>query len=247
MSPRLKGMETADAREKKLQGHRAEAEFAALIGGKVYARGGGRKKDVYDKNGDHYSVKAGAKKWQIFLYSRKRCMEDEIIQALNGMGDALVRCLDAFPETHAEYEGDKPRFKEALKAPMRRLRDILSRRVKLTAFLKEALFTDGIDYLAVKDGEAFHVFPAKGVLREMSAMRAENSEKRGKNQTDCQKVVFKRDDKTVGEIEIRTDPTNYRAVKFWMDRRIVLKWMLDANIPGARKVGPQTPNLPLQK
>ena len=231
MSPRLKGMETEAAREKKLQGHRAEGEFAERIGGEVYRRGG-RKKDVRDKHGDFYSVKAGEKKWQIFLYAESRFLEDPVFQALNGIGDVFVRCLRAFPPSHAEYERDKPRFKEALKTPMRKLREVLARPVKLKAFLKESLFADGIDYLAVKDGEDFHVFHASDALDLLSRMTAENSQKRGRGQTDCQKTVFKWEGKTVGEIEIRTDRDNYRLVKFWMSKPLTLG-LLRTNIAAA--------------
>ena len=229
MSPRLKGMETAAAREKKLQGHRAEGEFAALVGGEVYKRGA-RKKDVRDRHGDFYSVKAGEKKWQIFLYAESRFRDDVVFQALNGVGDVFVGCLRAFPPAHAEYASDKPRFKEALKAPMRELRGVLSRPLKLKAFLKESLFADGIDYLAVKDGAAFHIFHSAEVLDVLGKMTAENSQRRGRGQTDCQKVVFKREGKTIGEIEIRTDRDNYRLAKFWMSKPLTLE-LLRASIP----------------
>lgn len=236
MSPRPKGMETADAREKKLQGHRAEEEFAERIGGEVYKRGA-RKKDVRDRHGDFYSVKAGEKKWQIFLYAESRFRGDVVFQALNGIGDVFIDCLRAFPSAHSEYAADKPRFKEALKEPMRALREILSRPLKLKAFLKESLFADGIDYLAVKDGEVFHVFHSVEVLNVLGKhLTAENSRRQGRGQVDCQKVVFKRKGetgdkmKTIGEIEIRTDRSNYRLVKFWMHKPMTLD-LLRANIP----------------
>ena len=231
MSPRPKGMKTEVARDKKLRGHRAEEEFAGRVGGEVYRRGG-RKKDVRDRHGDFYSVKAGEKKWQIFLYAESRFLGDAVFQALNGIGDVFVRCLRAFPPEHSEYLRDKPRFKEALKAPMRELRETLARPVKLKAFLKESLFADGVDYLAVKDGGKFHVFHADDALNLLSQMSAENSRRRGHGQTDCQKVVFKREGKTMGEIEIRTDKDNYRRAKFWMSKPLTLEWMR-AGVPAA--------------
>lgn len=235
MGPRLKGMATEDAREKKLQGHRAEAEFAVLIGGEVYKRGG-RKKDARDRHGDFYSVKAGDKKWQIFLYAESRFLTDAVFRALNGLGDVFVRCLRAFPPTHAEYAQDKPRCKVALQAPMRELREILARPVKLKAFLQEALFADGIDYLAVKDGAEFHVFHRADALAVLGRMTAENSRKRGRGQADCQKTVFKWAGRTVGEIEIRTDRDNYRLAKFWMSKPLTLGLLRDniAEVADAR-------------
>ena len=236
-APRPKGMETADAREKKRQGHRAEKEFAEAIGGRVYDRRSGRKKDVYDIHGDSYSVKAGEQKWQIFLYSKKRFLEDPVFQALNGIGDALIRCLDAFPDKHAKYERDKKRFKEALKIPMRELQRILAPRIKLKAFLKEALFADGVDFFAIKDKGVFCVFRASDTLEVLSRMKVENSHARGVGQTDCQKVVFKRGDKTIGEIEIRTDESNYRSAKFWMSKALTLEWLRE-EIPETKSKRP---------
>ena len=225
-------MEPEAARKVRRQGHRAEKEFAAVIGGEVYNRVNVRKKDARDRHGDFYSVKAGEKKWQIFLYAEARFRDDAVFQALNGIGDIFVDCLRAFPPEHPEYERDKPRFKEALKSPMRELREVLSRPAKLKLFLKESLFADGIDYLAVKDGGLFHIFHATDVLNVLAKMTAENSQKRGRNQTDCQKVVFKWEGKTVGEIEIRADPKNYRKAKLWMSRPKTLE-LLRANIPAA--------------
>jgi len=87
-----RAMTTEAARRVKLAGHQAEKEFANLIGGQIYP--GSRKKDVVDARGNIHSVKSGAKKWQIFLYGKKR-FEDSI----GFLGAHLfIDCIDSFPE-----------------------------------------------------------------------------------------------------------------------------------------------------
>lgn len=222
--PLPKGMETEDAREKKRQGHRAEQEFAGLLGdgAKVYDGASGVKKDVVDRHCDSYSVKAGGLKWQIFLYGRRRFLTDVTLQAVDGVGGAFVRCLDAFPEDRRDYTDNREAAKESLRGPMRTLKAILEKPINLKAFLKEALFAGGVDYFAIKEGETFHVFASSDVLDVLSKMTVENSRKRAKNQREEQKVIFKWDGGTVGELEIRTDEKHYREMKFWMFREATL-------------------------
>jgi len=58
----------------------------------------------------------------------------------------------------------------------------------------------------------------------------ENSKARQKGQIDDQKVVFKLDKRTIGEIEMRNDSdVHYREVKFWLNKDKTFK-ILQENI-----------------
>ena len=72
MTPR-RGGTTEQAREYRQKGHDVAKKFAHLLGlPDDYRRDQKAKKDVIDPSGDAHSIKAGDKKWQVFLYGRKR-------------------------------------------------------------------------------------------------------------------------------------------------------------------------------
>lgn len=223
------------ASEVKLAGHRDEAEFAGAIGGRLFAGDRRAKPDVAD--GDYYySVKSGAKKWQIFLYSQKRLQEDAGFGVINGIGELLAECLNAFPPAFDAYRADKARYKNQLRAPMRAVKEKLSQPKLLKGFFAKALFNDKVDFLAVKSGGLFHVFHKSDVLAVMSAnVGAVNSQARTARQTPEQKVVFKAGFPrltTLGEIEIRNDSdVHYREVKFWMFKDKTLALLQDGITP----------------
>ena len=92
------------ARKYRAQGHEDATLFALMIGlEKDYENDKKAKKDVIDPSGDAHSVKAGQKKWQIFLYGRNRFITDDGFQALNGIGQLLIHCIDAFPPRYEDY------------------------------------------------------------------------------------------------------------------------------------------------
>lgn len=95
----------------KIQGHKDEEEFSSLLEGKIIKGTG--KADFIDKNGKQYSIKGGAKKWQIFLYSRNRFLNDQDFQS-DELGNLFINCLDCFPEDYATYKRDKDNAKELL-------------------------------------------------------------------------------------------------------------------------------------
>jgi hypothetical protein len=66
------------------------------------------------------------------------------------------------------------------------------------------------------------VFWSKEVVEALTKLlEVENSKARGKGQIDAQKVVFKYNNKTIGEIEMRNDSDiHYREVKFWMSKSL---------------------------
>jgi hypothetical protein len=85
------------------------------------------------------------------------------------------------------------------------------------------MFNSGeVDFLVIKNEGLFHVFWSKEVVEALTKLlEVENSKARGKGQIDAQKVVFKYNNKTIGEIEMRNDSDiHYREVKFWMSKSL---------------------------
>jgi hypothetical protein len=219
-----KAMTSEKASYVKRKGHEDAREFAIALGiGKEFRSDPIAKKDVIDENGFSYSVKSGEKKWQIFLYGKTRFKEDPIFQAMNGIGDLFLECIEAFPENRIDYLRNKTFYKERLKTPMIKLREKLSNKRILRAFIDKAVFNSGeVDFLVIKNEGLFHVFWGKDVVEALTKLlEVENSKARGKGQIDAQKVVFKYNNKTIGEIEMRNDSDiHYREVKFWMSKSL---------------------------
>lgn len=235
-----RAMTTETARRVRLAGHQAEKEFADLIGGQIYP--GARKKDVVDAQGNIHSVKSGDKKWQIFLYGKKR-FEDSV-----GFLDAqlFIDCIDSFPEARKDYLNNKIKYKLNLQPKMRLLKDFLVSANPIflhsnkLIFLQEAIFhSSEVDYLTIKEGNLFHIFDAGEVIKTINnSTVVANSKAVRKDQMDDQKVIFKLSDKdiTIGEIEMRNDSEiHYREVKFWMDREKTLNLLKDKIKPAKRK------------
>jgi hypothetical protein len=162
---------------------------------------------VVDRNGDTHSVKSGKRKWQIFLYSRSRFLQDRQFRVMNGIGDILLQCIDAFPEDYGDYLSDKQRYKERLRPHMRELRQKLSDKQRCAAFVDKSMFNAGeVEYLTVLDDQCYHVFHREDVVSAVADnVAVENSKKRARNQTADQKAVFKWGT-IIGEI------------KFWLDK-----------------------------
>lgn len=83
--------------EKKMGGHSREDHFATLINGEVIR--GTQKADIFDKNGNRYSVKSG-KKWQIFLYGLSRIRSSEHLVLMED-------CINAFCDDAEKYFTDR--------------------------------------------------------------------------------------------------------------------------------------------
>ena len=205
--------------------------FALTIGlGRDYRRDTKAKKDVIDPAGDAHSVKSGRKKWQIFLYGRGRFLADDGFQALNGVGSLLVHCIDAFPPRYSDYEDNKEPAKLRLQTPMRELKDRFQRKALLRAFLRKSIFNGGeVQYLTVLRDGKFSVYWSDDVVTVMAdAFEVVNSVGHGAGQYDAQKVLFRRDGKNVGELEMRNDSEqHYGEVRFNMNREPCLA-LLDA-------------------
>ncbi len=219
-----KAMTSEQARKVRQAGHDDAKEFAHLIGlSDDYQNDPQAKKDVIDLDGDAHSVKSGKKKWQIFLYSLKRFDTDIIFKRLNGLGELFLEIIKVFPEQRSEYLENKNYYKSLLSQKMINLKDKLSFRETLEAFLDKSFFNAGeVQYLTIKQNDIFHVFHRDDVLSVLTEeISVENS--RGN-----QKVIFKVNNTnpktakrfpkiTIGEIEMRNDSNvHYREIKFWM-------------------------------
>ncbi|MEM4313626.1 MAG: hypothetical protein QXH95_06195 [Thermoplasmata archaeon] len=208
----------------KLKGHQDAREFAEAIGiGKEFMSEPQAKKDVIDSKGYSYSVKSGEKKWQIFLYSKSRFETDFTFQGMNGLGSLFLKCIDVFPLNRNEYLKDKLKYKNKLSPIMRDIKERLSKKNLLEAFLDKSLFNSGeVNFFVIKQENAFHIFLNKDVVKTFSRnISVENSIARRKDQVDAQKVVFKFQNKTIGEIEMRNDSEiHYRELKFWLDKKL---------------------------
>ena len=208
------------ARWVRQSGHNDALEFAIAIGlSRDYKNDQRAKKDVIDLSGDSYSVKSGEKKWQIFLYGEERFKTDPAFQVMNGIGALLVECINCFPATFSEYQGDKARAKESLRIHMRTLLEKLGEKTRLRAFFDKSIFNYGeVNYLVVKHDGKFHVFLNKDVLDAFSEnLTVANSQARHEGHTAEQKVLFCYKGRTLAELEMRNDSDiHYREVRFNM-------------------------------
>lgn len=219
------------ARAYRQKGHDDALRFALAIGlDSDYRRDQAAKKDVIDPAGDAHSVKSGQKKWQIFLYRRNRFLEDDGFQALNGIGSLLIHCIDAFPPRYSDYADNKDDAKQRLQTPMRELKDRFQRKALLRAFLRKSIFNGGeVNYLTVLRDNVYCVYWSDDVVRAMAKVfEVVNSTARRDGEFDAQKVLFRRDARNVGELEMRNDSEqHYGEVRFNMNRDACLE-LLDA-------------------
>lgn len=228
-----RAMTSENARRVRQQGHDDALEFAKLIGLSTdYKNDLQAKKDVIDLSGDGHSVKSSKKKWQIFLYSASRFDKDIIFKRLNGLGQLLLDCINVFPKEYEDYKNNKKFFKEKLKEPMIKLKEKLANVDTLEAFLNKSLFNAGeVNYLTIKDTNVFYIFRNNDVLNGLrKCIKVENSRARREGQMSAQKVVFKYEGTTIGEIEMRNDSkVHNREIKFWLDKIKTIK-LLKNNI-----------------
>ena len=221
-----RGLSSEDARKVRAKGHKDALFFAELIGLESdYQNDLKAKKDVVDGQGDSHSLKSGEKKWQIFLYSKNRFEEDYGWSGMNGIGDTMVECIEAFPEDFDDYQSNKKECKKKLETPMVELAEKLSDEKNRKNFFSKSLFNGGeVDYLTIKEGDQYHVFYNRDVVDTFSEnLNIENSKARNSGQCDNQKVVFKYENKNLCEIEMRNDSkVHYREVRFNMLKKPAL-------------------------
>jgi len=224
---RKKAMTSEKASYVKRKGHADAREFAEVLGiGKEFISEPQAKKDVIDSDGYSYSVKSGEKKWQIFLYGKKRFEEDYTFKGMNGLGNLFLQCIESFPENRIEYLKNKELYKRKLQKPMKELCERLKEKRILAAFIDKSIFNSGeVNFLVIKERDIFHVFWNRDVVEALKdSYEVENSKARGLNQMDDQKVVFKVAGKTHGEIEMRNDSdVHYREIKFWLSKKLTFE------------------------
>jgi len=215
-----RGLTTEGAREVRIKGYQDALAFALLIGlDSDYKNDIVAKKDVIDLSGDAHSIKSGTKKWQIFLYGINRFQKDDFFQTMNGIGQLLIKCIEAFPATIEEYEKNKQASKERCRIPMKELKELFQEKRRVRSFINKAMFNGGeVNYLTVKDKDKYHVFLSEDVITAFAdSVVVENSKAISKNQTPEQKVIFKYNNKNLAELEMRNDSElHYRQVRFNM-------------------------------
>lgn len=215
MSNGRRGGTSEQGRIYRQAGHDNALLFALFLGlDEDYQRDKRAKKDVIDPAGDAHSVKSGAKKWQVFLYRRSRFAANHGFRFLNGIGQLLLDCIDAFPSEYAAYQQDKERYKRQLQIPMRELKDRFQDKNLVKAFLSKSIFNSGeVNYLTIFDNDLFHVYWHEEVIEVLgNHLVVVNSASRG-NDSDSQKVVFKYNNRNAIELEIRKSGKNhYREV-----------------------------------
>lgn len=233
-----RGLSAEDARMVRQKGHDDALKFALAIGlSGDYKNDIKAKKDVIDPSGDAHSVKSGKKKWQIFLYGLGRFETDEAFIVMNGIGELLIECIQAFPLTFEKYKSDKNTAKNKLRKPMKEIAKKLQNQTRLRAFLNKSLFNNGeVDYLTVKHNELFHIFYYKDVIKTMSEkLEVCNSKAISAGQTPEQKVLFRYKGNNLGELEMRNDsPVHYREIRFNMIKPKAMVFLFE-NIPLTKK------------
>jgi hypothetical protein len=214
-----------NARRARKQGYEDALHFAKSIGlNEDYKNDLKAKKDVIDPSGDSHSVKGGQKKWQIFLYGLRRFEED--FRAMNGIGELLINCIKAFPKSFDEYQKNKAEAKEKLRPHMIELADKLRNKHRLKVFINKSMFNGGeVNYLTAFDNNKFHVFWGKEIARVMTEnLVVLNSQARQVGQFSEQKVIFKYEKTTLGEIEVRRDSkSHYKEILFSILKPKIMK------------------------
>jgi len=217
---RRRALTSNGARYIRQRGHEDAREFAREIGlPRDYQNNPAAKKDVIDPSGDAHSVKSGEKKWQVFLYGLERFWRDDTFGAMDGIGDTLAECINAFPPDFRAYQRNKRAAKERLRRPMRRLAELLQDNRLLRAFLNASLFNAGeVNYLTAKHEGVFHVFLNRDVIESLSNnLEVCNSRAITAAQTPEQKVLFRFRGLNLGELEMRNDSAvHYRQIRFNM-------------------------------
>lgn len=159
------------------------------------------------------------------MYNRSRFEKDFAFQSMNGIGQLIIECIDSFPTTYEDYVSDKIKYKKNLQIPMRALCIKFQEKRRVATFIAKAIFNgDEVNYLTVKHENIFHVFYNKDVVKVFEdKSEIVNSKARRASEMDDQKVLFRFDNKNIGELEIRNSGSNhYKEVLFVMNKLKVI-------------------------
>lgn len=247
---RKRAMTSEQASLKKISGQVNEYDFAELIGGEVNLGSPTDKKDVIDQQHRSHSVKGGTW-WQIFLYAKSRLLTNTIFRGLGNLAKIMIQCLDAFPEDRNDYLKDKHSAKTRLQEPMYLLMQEIKKPEIFPALIEKSLFNGGeVNYLSILPNSLpntlplsekhFHVFSQRDVVSLLSThLEIRNSKARNSLQMDNQKVVFRFNNKNLGEIEIRTDSDkHYREIKWRLNSPAIFE-ILTSNLESITLAGQQ--------
>lgn len=145
---------------------------------------------------------------------------------MDGIGQLLIKCIEAFPEKFEDYLKDKQSAKEKCRIPMKELANLLQDKRRVRAFINKSMFNGGeVNYLTVKHDKKFHVFSNTDVVKAFSdAVEVSNSKARSKGQVSEQKVIFKYEGLNLAELEMRNDSKkHYREIRFNMIKPRMMK------------------------
>jgi len=201
-----KAMTTEKARFVRAEGHKDALIFAVSIGLKSdYKNDSKAKKDVIDLAGDAYSVKSGQKRWQIFLYGKNRFKNDNAFQSMNGIGQLLIKCIELYPENFEDYQKNKKFYKEKLRFLMKQLSKKFQEKRRVKTFLEKSMFEGSqVNYLVIKHDNVFHVFSAHDIVNIFSEnLNISNSKARNDTEISEQKVIFRYNNKNLGEFQTK--------------------------------------------
>jgi len=219
-----RAMTSEKASQVKKDGHRDAKEFAKLIGlDDDYQNDPKAKKDVIDKNGDAHSLKSGNGYWQVFLYGKRRFENDAMFQAMNGIGQIMLDCINSIPDSKDEYQINKQGFKNEIAKYMIELQEKLSESYRLEAFLRKSIFEGSqVSYLTIKYQDKFHIFWHDDVINIfLKNFIVANS-------IGNQKVIFKLKN-NCGEIEMRNgEYHHHKEMKFRLHKIPITELLINS-------------------
>lgn len=153
-----KSMSSEKASFVKKEGHSNEDDFAALIAGEKIKGTG--KADVL-KNGHKLSLKKICKRIQFALYGED---SENWVET----SSSAIKCkniLSIYPESFAEYQGNKTHYKSILREKMVDFKDYLSVKDNLKEYLSLVITKSGdVDYIVMKDKTNQFIFDASEVI-----------------------------------------------------------------------------------
>ena len=236
MTHGFRGMPSKKASIKKNFGHIVECKFEKIIDGKANPKSRPDKADVVDNFNRSHSVKAG-KQWQIFFYGESRFKEDPMFKGLE-ISPIMIDIINTLPGRRSDYtENETIKIQSKLKRQplIRILHNKLSNENISKAFLSESIFKGNVDYLTIcpftSDDDItkiyFEIFSRDDVLDVIQKDTYWKTSKAIKqSDMDDQKVGLRSkflNNKQIGFVELTTDKSSYRRIRFRLDRIPTLK------------------------
>lgn len=222
------GMDSTKASRIKRRGHNKEHLFAALIGGEVIK--GDKKEDVIDRYGKYYTIKGGSEmkggdgnkgKWQLFLY---RLSKFETDTSFYGR-DIFIKILRCYPD-YDNYLLHKDEIKMLIKPLMQELKDYLLINDNRRNFILKSCFNDRVNYFVVYHNDIFYIYDKEEIVDIFVNRFVVDV-----NST-FQKVVFKYNNITISEIEVRTtNDGKYPSILYNMLKHCVCNVLKNERLP----------------